>query len=177
MENGNVKIRGLETRRSDTPGFIFDAQTEMTNALKPANNTTELYQRIPEALKVLKNYRQRLLKGDVSISDLIVTKHMSKEPKTYRQQVSQVIAAQQLSKQGSEVPAGNSVKFVFTNVEHKRYERRVKALQLIEKNVTPDTKKYLLLLYASAGNLLSFAGYTPQKIYDAVKNQHQTNIG
>ncbi len=177
MENGNVKIRGLETRRSDTPGFIFDAQTEMINALKPANNTMELYQRIPEALKVLKNYRQRLLKGDVSISDLIVTKHMSKEPKTYRQQVSQVIAAQQLSKQGLEVPAGNSVKFVFTNAEHKRYERRVKALQLIEKNVTPDTKKYLLLLYASASNLLSFAGYTSQKIYDAVKNQHQTNIG
>ena len=115
MENGNVKIRGLETRRSDTPGFVFDAQTEIINALKPANNTTELYQRIPEALKVLKNYRQRLLKGDVSISDLIVTKHMSKEPKTYRQQVSQVIAVQQLSKQGLEVPAGNSVKFVFTN--------------------------------------------------------------
>ena len=58
MENGNVKIRGLEIRRSDTPGFVFDAQTEMIDALKPANNTTELYQRIPEALKVLKNYRQ-----------------------------------------------------------------------------------------------------------------------
>jgi hypothetical protein len=75
-----------------------------------------------------------------------------------------------------EVPAGSSVKFLFTNAEHKRSERRVKALQLIEKNVAPDTKKYLLMLYASAGNLLSFAGYTPQKIYDAVKNQHQTSL-
>lgn len=42
-------------------------------------------------------------------------------------------------------------------------EPRVKALQLIEKNVSPDIKKYLLLLYAFGGNLLSFAGYTPKK--------------
>ena len=110
------------------------------------------------------------------LSDLIVTKHMSKQPKNYRQQVSQVIAAQQLTKQGVEVHAGNNVKFLFTNAEHKRHERRVRALQLIEKNVAPDTKKYLLMLYASAGNLLSFAGYTPQKIYDAVKSQHQTSL-
>jgi DNA polymerase elongation subunit (family B) len=176
MENGNVKIRGLEIRRSDTPGFVFDAQTEMINALKPANNSMELYQRIPEALKVLKVYRQRLLKGEVPIADLIVTKHMSKQSKNYRQQVSQAIAAQQLIKQGIEVHAGNNVRFLFTNAEHEHRERRVKALQLIEKNVAPDTKKYLLMLYASGGYLLSFAGYTPQKIYDAVKNQQQLNL-
>jgi DNA polymerase elongation subunit (family B) len=176
MENGSVKIRGLEIRRSDTPGFIFDAQTEMINALKPANNAAELYQRIPEALKVLKNCRQQLLNGEVPLSDLIVTKYMPKQPRDHRQQVSQVIAAQQLNRQGLEVPAGSSVKFLFTNAEHKHNERRVKALQLIEKNVAPDTKKYLLMLYASAGNLLSFAGYTPKKIYDAVKNQHQTSL-
>jgi DNA polymerase elongation subunit (family B) len=176
MENGTVKVRGLEIRRSDTPGFVFDVQTEMIEALKTANNSAEVYQRIPEALKVVKNYRQRLLQGEVPVSDLIITKHMSKHPKEYRQQVSQVIVAQQLSKQGLEVPAGSSVKFLFTNAEHKRYERRVKALPLIEKNVNPDAKKYLLLLYASAGNLLSFAGYTPQKIYDTVKSQHQTNL-
>jgi DNA polymerase I len=176
MENDKVKIRGIEIRRSDTPGFIFDAQTEMINALKPANNSAEVYQRIPEALNVLKMYRQRLLHGEVPISDLIVTKHMSKQPKEYRQQVSQVIVVQQLSRQGVEVPAGSSVKFLFTNAEHKRSERRVKALQLIEKNVNPDAKKYLLMLYASGGNLLSFAGYTPQKIYDAVKSQHQKSL-
>jgi len=49
-----------------------------------------------------------------------------------------------------------SVKIPFTNSEHKCYERRVKALQLIEKNVTPDTKKYLLMLCTSGGNILSF---------------------
>ena len=173
MENGTIKIRGLEVRRRDTPCFIFDAQTEMINTLSSADNSAELYRKIPEALKILKDYRQRLLNGEVPVSDLIVTKHMSKQPKNYKQHVSQVIVAQQLSKQGVEVQAGNNVKFLFTHSEDKRYERRVKAMQLIEKGVTPDAKKYLLLLYASTANLLSFSGYTTKKVYDAVKGQHQ----
>lgn len=176
MDNGKVKVRGLEVRRSDTPKFIFDAQTEMINTLASANDSAEFYQKIPTAFKVLKAYRQRLLNGQVPTSDLIVTKHMSKEPKNYKQQVSQVIVAQQLAKKGVDVNAGNNVRFLFTNSEHKRYERRVKALQLIERDVNPDTKKYLLMLYASAANLLSFSGYTTQTIYDAVKSQHQTSL-
>jgi DNA polymerase-2 len=176
MENGKVKIRGLEVRRRDTPGFIFDAQTEMINVLASANNSVELQRKIPEVLNVLKAYKQRLLNCEVPISDLIVTKHMSKKPQNYKQHVSQVIVAQQLSKQGVEVHAGNSVKFLFTHSEDKRYERRVKAMQLIEKGVNPDAKKYLLLLYASTANLLSFSGYTTKKVYDAVKGQHQKTL-
>ena len=91
--------------------FIFDAQTEMINVLASANNAVELYRKIPEALNVLKMYRQRLLNGEIPLADLIVTKHMSKQPKNYKQHVSQVIAAQQLSQQGVEVHAGNSVQF------------------------------------------------------------------
>jgi hypothetical protein len=39
-----------------------------------------------------------------------------------------------------------------------------------------DTKRYLLMLCSSAGNLLSFAGYMPQKIYEAVKSQQQKSL-
>ena len=41
MENGKVKVRGLEVRRSDTPKFIYDAQMEMINILSSANNSQE----------------------------------------------------------------------------------------------------------------------------------------
>ncbi len=176
MDSGKIKVRGLEVRRRDTPGFVFDAQTDMINTLAKANNTTELYQQIPEALKVLRQYRQRLLNGEVPLSDLIVTKHMSKQPKHYRQQVSQVIAAQQLTKHGLDLQAGSNVQFLFTDANHKRCERRIKAAQLIEKGVNPDTKKYLLLLYSSTANLLSFAGYTPERVYYAVKGQQQKSL-
>jgi len=176
MENGKVKARGIEVRRRDTPRFVYDAQTDMINVLASADNPKEFFERIPEALQVVKNYRNRLLNGDVSIWDLIVTKHLSKNPKRYKQRVSQVVAAEQLMKEGAQVHAGQNIRFLFTHAQDKRHERRVKAEQLIENGVNPDTKKYLLLLYSSAANLLSFAGYTTKSVYDAVRGHNQTGL-
>jgi DNA polymerase elongation subunit (family B) len=168
MKNGKVKIRGLEVRRSDTSRFVYNAQMDMINALASANDAKQFMERIPEIWKIVKTYRQKLLNGDIPIGDLIVTKHLSKNPNEYVQKVSQAIAAQQLCKAGAEVHAGKNVSFLFTNSKNKKYERRVKAEQLVDSNVHIDFKQYLLLLYSSAASLLSFAGYTPSLVYDAV---------
>ncbi len=176
MESGKLKVRGIEVRKHDTPRFVYNAQMEMINVFSKANNSKEFMQKIPEALNVVKAYRQKLLDGEVPIEDLIISKHLSKNPKHYKQHVSQVIAAEQLIKEGSEVHAGNSVKFVFTHSEDKRHERRVKAAQLLEEGTNPDVKRYLSLLYASAANLLSFDGYTTQSIYEAVVGKNQNNL-
>ena len=140
----------------------------MIKILATANDSNQFMEKVPDALKIVKEYRERLLDGDVPIWDLIVTKHLSKHPRRYVQRVSQVIAAEQLMKEGAEVHAGNNIRFLFTNVKDKRYERRVKAEQLIENSINPDTKKYLLFLYASAANILSFAGYTVKSVYDSI---------
>jgi DNA polymerase-2 len=97
MDSGKIKVRGLEVRKRDSPRFVYNAQTDMINVLANANNAKELYGQIPEAIKVLREYRQYLLDGKVPLSELVVSKHMSKEPKRYRQQVSQVIVAKQLA--------------------------------------------------------------------------------
>ena len=176
MENGKIKARGLEVRRRDTPPFVYDAQTGMLQVLAQAKNPSEFVERIPEALRVLRVCRKRLLDGEVSVWDLIITKHLSKDPKKYKQMVSQVIAAKQLIKEGAEVSAGKNVRFLFTSAENKRHERRVTAEELIEKNTSPDLKKYLLLLYASAANMLSPFGYSAKTVYDEVRGIRQTGL-
>jgi DNA polymerase I len=175
MENGKVKVRGIEVRRRDTPRFVSNAQMEMIQIFASANNAREFIQKIPAALDVVKAYRQRLLDGDVPVWNLIVTKRLSKHPSRYKQRVSQVIAAEQLMKEGAAVHAGKNVKFLFTDAQNKKYRRRVRAEQLIERGVTPDLKKYLLLLYASAAGLLSFAGYTTEKVYESVHGYAHKN--
>jgi len=175
LENGKVKFRGIEVRRRDTPRFVYNAQMEMINVFASANNSQEFMQKIPEALNVVKAYRNRLLDGDVPVWDLIVTKRLSKHPSRYKQRVSQVIAAKQLMKEGAEVHAGKTVEFLFTDARNKKYGRRVRAEQLIERSVNPDLKKYLLLLYASAAGLLSFAGYSTEKVYESVHGYEREN--
>jgi DNA polymerase elongation subunit (family B) len=176
MENGKVKVRGLEVRKRDTPKFVYDAQMEMINVLASANNSKEFMAKIPEVLDVVESYRRKLIEGEVPVWDLIVKKRLSKNPKRYRQHVSQAIAAEQLIKEGADVHAGNSVKFLFTHAEDRRHDRRVRAVQLIDEKPKPDTKKYLMLLYASASNLLSFQGYTEKTIHDSIREHSQKSL-
>lgn len=176
MDNGKIKVRGIEARRRDTPKFVYEAQMEMIQALALANNSQEFISRVPVALAVVKKYRRKLLAGDIPIWDLIITKHLSKNPRNYKQKVSQVIAAEQLMKEGVEITAGKNIRFLFTNAQHKRYEKRVKAEELIEKNTNSDIRKYLLLLYSAAANLLSPAGYTTEEICDSVRGYLPTQL-
>lgn len=167
-EDGSIKVRGLEVRRRDTPKFVYDAQTEMIRVLASANNSKEFMAKIPEALNVVKDYRRKLLDGEVPVWDLIITKRLSKSPEDYTQKVSQLIVAEQLLKEGVEVTAGKSIRFLFTSADNKRYHRRVKAEELIEKGTNPDVRKYLLLLYSAASNILSPFGYHTKDIYEYV---------
>jgi DNA polymerase elongation subunit (family B) len=176
MENGKIKVRGIEARRRDTPKFVYDAQMEMIKILASARNSQEFVDKIPDALRAVRKYRQQLLAGEIPVWDLIITKHLSKHLKEYKQKVSQVIAAEQLLKEGVEVSAGKNVRFLFTSAENKRYERRVKAEELIEETTNSDLKKYLLLLYASAANLLSPLSYSAKDIYDSVRGYQNTKL-
>jgi DNA polymerase elongation subunit (family B) len=169
MESGKLKVRGIETRRRDTSKFVHDAQMDMLKVLSTASNSREFMQKIPDALKVVKDYRQRLLDGEVPIWDLVITKHLSKQPGKYKQHVSQVIAAEQLIQEGGEVHAGKNVSFVFTDAQNKRFNRRVRAEPLIERGVNPDARRYLLLLYAAAAGLLGFASYNTKSIFDEIR--------
>lgn len=176
MENSKIKVRGIEVRRRDTPKFVFDAQMKMIEALAKADNSREFVAMIPEALNIVKEYRRQLLSGEIEIWDMVITKHLSKHPKDYKQKVSQLIAAQQLMKEGVEIDAGKNVRFIFTSADNKRYERRVKAEEFIEKDTNPDVRKYLLLLYEAAANVLRPSGFSAQSVYDAVRGFKCTKL-
>ena len=176
-EDGSIKVRGLEVRRRDTPKFVYDAQMEMIKALASAEDSEGFVEKIPDALKVVKEYRKKLLNGEVPVWDLIVTMRLSKDLENYTQKVSQVIAGEQLKKEGFEISAGKSVKFLFTSAKNKRYRRRVKAKELIDEETNPDHRKYLLLLYSSASNILSPFGYSPKSFYEYIRGYQQPRLG
>jgi len=94
----------------------------------------------------------------------------------YKQKVGQVIAAEQLMREGAEVHADKNIKFLLTSTDNKRYERRVKAEELIEKDTNPDVKKHLLLLYSAAANLLSSLNFTTKDVYDTTRGNRRATL-
>jgi hypothetical protein len=71
---------------------------------------------------------------------------------------------------------GKNGRFLFISTENKRYGRRVRAEELIEENTNSDIRKYLLLLYEAAVNLLSFLGYSVKDICDSVRGYQSTKL-
>ncbi|MEJ2244042.1 MAG: DNA polymerase domain-containing protein [Candidatus Bathyarchaeota archaeon] len=162
--DGTIKVRGIDTRRRDTPKFVYDAQLDMIRALSCAENSKEFVKKIPEALKVVKAYKKKLLDHEIPIWDLIITKRISKKTNAYSQNVSQRIVGKQLLNEGYEVHPGKNVKYVFTDAQNKKSLYRVKAKELIDEQTSPDTKKYLSLLYSAASNLLDQFGFCSHAI-------------
>jgi DNA polymerase elongation subunit (family B) len=168
LENGDVKLRGIEARRGDTPVFIVEAQMELIRKLAGATNLEGFKERIPDALGVLRDYAGRLIDGEVNSGKLLVAKRISKEPLNYSHDIFQAIAAKQLEKAGFEVHAGQTVQYLIVNAESKWANERVVAVELLKPNTRYDVREYVRMLLSSGETLLGMFGYTKNKIEDEV---------
>ncbi len=164
LDDGRVKMRGVEARRADTPPYIAKAQREMIKVLASASNFEEFSSRIPEALRVLRGYCERLLNGKLSINDLLIKKRISKSPEEYSHDVFQALAAKQLKDAGFNVYPGQAVQYLIADADNRSPNRRVKAAQLLNANSKFDVKKYLELLLEAGETLLKVFGYNMDKI-------------
>jgi len=164
FKTGEMKLRGVEARRGDTPCFIAEAQLEIIKKLAQANNLESFRAKIPEALQVLRNYVDRLVGGDVDMHELLVTKRLSKDPDDYAHDVVQAIAAKQLVKAGFEVHSGQTVQYLLTNVRSKVSNERVVAAQLLDLHVRYDVGEYVDMLISAAETILGMFGYTETKL-------------
>jgi len=128
--------------------------------------------KFPTALNIVRKYRQKLLDDEVADWGFgHIQTHVKKPAEQYHQHVSQVIAAKQLIKQGTEVHAGNSVRFLFTHSKDKRHGRRVKAAQLIEKGVEPDTEKILTASLFSGSKHAKLRRLQTDYFYDSIRDK------
>ena len=164
FENGEIKLRGVEARRGDTPVFIVKAQMEMIKKLAGANSLESFKERIPEALRALGNYVDKLVEGKVDVLELLIAKRLSKSPSHYNHDVFQAIVAKQLKKAGFEVHPGQTVQYVVTNAKSRWINERVTAAQLLKPNTRYDAREYAKMLFSAGETLLGVFGYTAKEI-------------
>jgi DNA polymerase elongation subunit (family B) len=175
--NGEVKMRGVEARRGDTPYFIVQAQMAMIKKLAEANSLESFKEKTPESLHILGDYADKLIEGQVDAQELLVTKRLSKSPLGYSHDVFQAIAAKQLEKAGFEVHAGQTVQYLILNADATQANRRVIAAQLLKPNMHYDVDEYLKLLLSAGETLLAGFGYTRESIQaEAINHEKQTMI-
>lgn len=145
-EGGEVKIRGLECRRHDTPPLLSQMQHEVISILAEAFDHESYLHKLESARIVLARYEERLATGDVEIKDLVVSKRITREPRDYQKAGVTAIAAQQLFGSGVKLRPGQNIEYVITDSESAVPNERVRAFALWEGWHGYDRKKYAAML-------------------------------
>lgn len=114
FQNGEIKTRGIETRRRDTPVFIRDTQSEILKILAEAPNRASLKDYLSEIREVIQKKQNELCSGLVPPEKLIVRQTVSKNLNDYRAPVPAFSALQDLECAGKSLRLGQTIRFIYT---------------------------------------------------------------
>ena len=176
MTNGKLKVRGIETRRSDTPRLIRNLQEAMLGKLAEAKNTSEFYMKIPEALEVLREYAGKVLDGRCVLDDLIFGTRVSKSCDEYRQFNNQMAAQKQLRQEGIETLPGQTIRYIITDHKSRSYQKRVVVPELADENTQYDRAKYYEYLLRATESILLPFGYTEERLDGIMRGRMQRSL-
>ena len=152
FQDGEVKVRGIEARRRDTPPLIARLQIEMLEILACSPDVDHLPGYIPMVSNLVENKIKALRMGKVPLEDLIVSQRLSREVEQYRIPSPAARAAVQLVRVGKQVSAGQHVEFLYT-----RGKPGVHAWDLAESFDirTLDIHKYISLVKKASDTVLT----------------------
>ncbi len=176
MNNGKLKVRGIEMRRSDTPRLIRNLQEAMLGKLAQAKNASELHVKIPETIGILREHTRRLLAGECAPADLVFETHVSRGSDDYKQFNNQAAALRQYLQEGIKIQPGQSIRYIITDHSSKSYQKRVKIPELADKTTGYDRAKYYEHLLRAAESILLPFGYTERRLDELVKRKVQENL-
>ena len=145
-EDGALKVRGLESRRHDTPPVVARMQREVLTILAEAHDYESYCQKLQEAAEVYSRYRESVANGTVAIEDLVISKRLTRPPEAYRKATLTAIVAQQLWGCGAPLRPGQTVEYVITDATNPVPNDRARAYTLWEGWHGYDRRKYCELL-------------------------------
>jgi len=158
-EDGDLKVRGLECRRHDTPPLIARMQKEVLALVAEARDYDTYCARLADACTLVRRYEDLLWNGEVPVEDLIISKRLTREPREYKKGSHTAIAAQQLFGRGIRLRPGQTIEYVITDASSRVLNDRVRAYSLWEGFHGYDRAKYRALLRDAFAPFLSLAPF------------------
>jgi DNA polymerase I len=163
FEGDSLKIRGLESRRHDTPIFFEKCQNHILQIMASGNTIKGVKSLIPEVSNVIKNYIHQLKAGKVPLQHLIITKIISMSVDEYqnRDTVEKNSLDLLRSECGKHLRAGEILQYIITDYYQKHSKIRSIPVQLINEEATIyDARRYVELLIEVCNSVTKPFGYS-----------------
>jgi DNA polymerase-2 len=163
-EDGSFKLRGIGSRRHDTPGMLRRYETEVLEILGRAANAPELRERVPEALERTDAFAERLRSGGWPTEELLLTHRLAQAPSEYSVFTDTVAALRQLEELGVPRAPGESVRYVVRDGGARSWRDRVRVAERLRPDDGYDADAYLSLLARAAETLLAPLGVDRERV-------------
>ncbi len=153
-------MRGIETRRHDTPNFIKQFQTELLYTLFDCEKTVEIYDKtLEEALLCITKTIDKIMTREIELQDLVISKQLRMNIYNYRSIFPHVAAAMQLSNY-ERVSRGDNIEYVYADSQHQNPLSRVVPAQFIRNTDSDyDKEKYKEMLLDASETILGIFGF------------------
>ncbi len=158
--NHEIKIRGVEIRRRDTPVFIKRMQGEMLEIMGRAGTVGEIQDLLPALLEKTGEFVTALREGQVDPLELVVRRHISREPEEYTNASTNAVVARALEEAGIKLSPGEMVEYIIVDASGRKKPDRAKPLALYSFEDGYDAAKYTEMALKAAETLLLPFGYT-----------------
>jgi DNA polymerase-2 len=114
FRDGRIKTRGIETRRRDTPPWIFNVQTRVLERLASLKEIAQFPALLPTLVEDIQQDIDDLYGYRIPIEDLTISQTLSRELEAYRVPSPSARAALQLQQSGKDVRPGQRIRFLYT---------------------------------------------------------------
>ena len=164
FENNEIKVRGIEYRRHDTPFFFKACQEQILKELAKCNNEEELVEcSRTRGVSMFRHFAKQLEDHAVPATELIITRRLSKDLDEYnsKRQLS-VNAALKLRSAGLKLQAGQSVSYVITSYASHGMSRTLP--EELADGAEYDSQRYVELLADCCATILSPLGVSKEML-------------
>ncbi|WP_458208691.1 DNA polymerase domain-containing protein [Haladaptatus sp. NG-SE-30] len=160
------KYRGIECRQRSTPSYIDDAQKALIRAI-------DAYRDPKAVCEELRSWVDRLERGAVDSSELVITNRISKKKEDYTQSTRSVAALERAADLGLVRSPGQSVSYVVVDDDKRSRERVLLASEELDAY---DVGFYRELLVRAAASVLSPLGWRESDIEEELGQYIESSL-
>lgn len=159
-ESGEFKLRGIGSRRHDTPTVYRRFEAEVLDRFARARDAEGVRAEVPKVLARADLFAERLRAGTWPREELLVTHRLSQPAEEYSVFTESVAAIRQIAALGGERGPGESVRFLIRDRAARSWRDRVTVAEALRGDEPYDPNAYLEGLARIAETLLAPLGVT-----------------
>lgn len=156
--SGEFKLRGIGSRRHDTPTVFRRFEAEVLDRFAHAHDAAGVRGELPRVLARADRFAERLASGAWPLEELLVTHRLSQPGEEYVVFTESVAALRQLAALGAARGPGESVRFLVRDRAARSWRDRVTVAEALGGDEAYDAGAYLEGLARCAETLLAPLG-------------------